>query len=94
MNKNGVLVQLTKEQRKHIKSMQWLFTGSRGSGRTTLLAYVLIDAVLCTGQEMRIIDHVPSRTADMHLANLIDMIVSKNELPLEISFSSLILKKK
>lgn len=78
-------IKLTKEQKKHFKSLTWLFLGPRQSGRTTLLAYVLIDTVMATGQKMRIIDHHPTKHADAHLAYIIDIIIKENELPLKIS---------
>ena len=87
-------IKLTAEQKKHLKSIQWLYAGARGSGRTTLLAYALIDAVLYTGQDMRIIDHYPNRQADMNLASLIDTIIKGDDLTLEISKEGLILKSK
>lgn len=86
--------ELTKEQKKHLKSIQWLYTGPRQSGRSTLLAYVLIDTVLKTGQEIRIIDHYSSRMADKMLAGIIQSIIETDELPLEISNISLSLKPK
>lgn len=85
-------ITLTKEQKKHLKSLQWLFMGQRASGRTTLLAYVLIETVLKTGREMRIFDHHPEVRADVYLANVIDLIIKENKLPLEVSRRSLILR--
>ena len=85
-------IKLTPEQKKHLKSLQWLFMGARRTGRSTLLAYVLIETVLKTGQEMRIIDHYPSKQADNYLAEIIQLIIKENELPLEIT-NSLILRK-
>ena len=87
--KKVIKLNLTKEQKKHLKSLQWLYMGDRASGRTTLLAYVLIETVITTGQEMRIIDHYPSRHADMNLAQIINLIVLENKLPLKISLSKL-----
>lgn len=76
---------LSPEQRKHFKSLTWLFLGPRQSGRTTLLAHVLIDVVMVSGQRVRIIDHHPTKEADRHLARLIDTIIEVNKLPLRIS---------
>jgi hypothetical protein len=85
-------IKLTNEQKKHLKSIQWLYMGARKSGRTTLLAYVLIQTVLVTGQEMRIVDHYPDIRADKNLADIIDLIIKENELPLEITQSGLKLR--
>jgi len=77
--------ELTKEQNKHVQSLQWLFTGPRGSGRTTLLAYVLIQTVLETGVSQRIVDHHPDKRADQLLAREIEVIIGENDLPLAVN---------
>ncbi len=87
-------IKLTKEQQKHVKTLRWLYSGPRGSGRTMLLAYMMIEAVLTTKQEMRIIDHHPQIHADVYLSRIIADIIDKNELPLEVSRSQLRLKYK
>lgn len=78
-------IKLTTEQKKHIDSIRWLFKGAFGSGRTTLLAYVLIETVLETGQTMRIQDHHPSKMADLRLAGTIDQIIQREKLPLMVN---------
>jgi len=71
--------ELTKEQNKHVQSLQWLFTGPRGSGRTTLLAYVLIQTVLETGVSQRIVDNNPDKRAEQLLAREIEVIIGEND---------------
>lgn len=39
-------MELTKLQKKHLKSIQWLLGTNNGSGRTYLLAYVTIENAL------------------------------------------------
>lgn len=84
-------IKLTKEQKKHIESIRWLYSAPRCSGRTTLLAYVLIECVMETGEKMRIIDHHSSRQADMYLASIIHNLIQENELPLKIDNNGLYL---
>lgn len=91
MKRNRMKIKLTKEQKKHLKSLQWLFQGARASGRTTLLAYVLIDTVLKTGQTMRIIDHHPNRMADRFLADIIVRIICEESLPLTVNNTTMTL---
>ena len=88
-----IAIKLTKEQKKYLKAIQWLYNGPRASGRTTLLAYVLIGMVIETGQDMRIVDHYPSVHSDRHLAEMIQHLIEDNHLPLEITYSRLMLKK-
>ncbi len=84
---------LTEEQRKHLPSLQWLYMGQRGSGRTTLLAHVLIQTVLETGMKQRIVDHYPYKRADGLLAREIEVIIGENNLPLKVNRVSLTLEK-
>ena len=84
---------LTKEQKKHLNSILWLYQGARATGRTTMLAYVLIDTVLKTGQHLRILDHHPSVRADRNLAEIIDQIIKMEKLPLKISHLDLTLRR-
>jgi hypothetical protein len=80
-------IKLTKEQNKHYESIKWLFSGARGSGRTTLLAYALIENVLEARCQRRIFDHYGDTRADMNLMNLIEQLVIKYALPIKIDHS-------
>ena len=84
-------IKLTKEQKKHLKSIQWLLDPicNRRSGRTTLLAYVLIDIVLSTKMTVTLKDHYPNRMADLVLKKTVEQIIQENELPLKINHSCL-----
>ena len=96
--KKEIKLTINKEQRKHLESIQWLFSeGNRQQGRSLLLAYVYINEAL-KGREVVIIDHayVTSGTGyfgNKRLAEMIWKIIRKNELPLEIIWSRLVLKK-
>ncbi|RJQ33865.1 hypothetical protein C4568_03630 [Candidatus Parcubacteria bacterium] len=85
---------LTKEQKKYLPALQWLYTGERASGRSTLIAYALIETVLRTGQSQRIIDHHPSTHSDMFLARTIEALLEENKLPLKVNRSTLMLVPK
>lgn len=90
--KNKVV--LNTKQKKHLKSIQWLYGDDRGSGRTTLLAYVFIDKVLSTGEPMRIVDHHPHIRSNINLADIIESAIHEHTLPLEVLRHDLILKIK
>ena len=90
--------ELTKEQKKHIKSIDWLFSEDRRrEGRTFLLAYIYIKNAL-EGRTITIIDHYyitngAGYRANKILASIIDEIIVLNKLPLRINWTNLTLTK-
>lgn len=94
MTIKGNEIKLNKEQTKHLKSLQWLYMGTRASGRSTLLAYVLIETVLKTGISQRIIDHHPSVHTDRYLQDTIGRIIEAYKLPLKINRMRMLLERK
>ena len=51
-------MKLSKEQAKHLDSLRWLFgEGPRCSGRTYLLACVLIEQAIETDRDIKLLDH-------------------------------------
>lgn len=96
---------LTKEQKKHLKSIQWLLSSKpkdRRSGRSMLLAYVYILEALNQKEyrKIEIIDHPfivygdLAKYTNKFLANYINEIIKENNLPLQIKWSTLRLFKK
>ncbi len=87
---------ITKEQKKHLKSITWLFNdNNRREGRGLLLAYVYIQEAL-KGNKVTIIDHAYITTsagyrANRMLADYIETIIKDNELPLKINETNLTL---
>ena len=72
---------LTKEQRKHYKSIQWLFNGPRGQGKTVLLCLVLLEkAADFPGEWIKIIDHHNQHPCTLnHTLHQLMVIVNQNE---------------
>jgi hypothetical protein len=94
-----IKLQFTPIQKKHLKSIEWLFSeGNRAEGRTTLLAYIYIQKAL-KGYRITIIDHsfITLETGypgNRYLAKKIEDIIHDNNLPLEIEKTTFILKLK
>ena len=97
-NMKKIKFELTKEQKKHIKSIDWLFSEDRRrEGRTFLLAYIYIKMAL-EGRKITIIDHAYITTgagyrANKMLADVIYEIILLNKLPLKVNFTNLTLYK-
>ncbi len=90
-----ITFKITTEQKKHLKSIQWLLGDKRGSGRTELLAYIYIIKAL-EGKRVRMIDHAfitsdGGYKANKMLADYVTHFITENELPLKIEWSTLIL---
>lgn len=72
-------IELTKEQKKHLESLEWLINGNRNSGRTYLLAITFIRrAIDNPGMWIQIFDHYPTQQAKEHLLDLIKMIICQD----------------
>lgn len=89
-----VAMEFTKEKKKHLDSLRWLYMGPRASGRTTLLAYVLIETVLKTKVSQRITDHFGNVQSDMYLARVIERLIEEGNLPLYVNKSRIVLELK
>ncbi len=89
---------ITKEQRKHLKSIQWLLgENNRQQGRSLLLAFVYVTEAL-KGRTIKIIDHAYITTGAGHWANKmladeIQRIIEMDKIPLKIIWSTLELKR-
>lgn len=91
---------LTKIQKKHFKSIQWLLSediSDRRSGRSFLLASLYIDHVLKNKLEIKIIDHAYITTgagyrANKMLTTYIEEIIKINDLPIKIDHTVLTMK--
>ena len=97
MEKTIKQFKLTPEQRKHLNSIEWLFSeDNRQQGRSFLLAYIFIAEAL-KGKTIKIVDHAyithgGTFIMSKHLADRIDEIIKNNHLPLKIDWSTLELK--
>lgn len=57
IRKGLLLHSLTVEQQKHLESIDWLFNGPRGSGRTYLVCVTALLNLINGGYESHVIDH-------------------------------------
>ena len=85
-------ITLDKEQKKHLKTIKWLMNGPRQTGRSTVIAYALIESVLQRQHSIPIRDHYPNNNADHLLARRIQELIVDNDLPLVVSIPSLTLR--
>ena len=75
---------LTKEQSKHLESIEWLISDQRAVGKSFLLALAFIDkAVNNRGMLIRVFDHFPERQATIRLLCTIENIISQDKKLLE-----------
>lgn len=57
----AIKIQLTLEQSKHLKSISWLISGPRASGKSTVLALALINhAWQNKNMWIEVFDHIPN----------------------------------
>lgn len=74
-------MELTKEQKKHLKSIQWLLSGPRACGKTFLLAIAIIEQ--CKNQEgikFRILNHNNNHNGIKEMAMIVTDIICDMKL--------------
>ena len=68
---------LTDYQRKHLKTVQWLVSNERVTGRTFVLAWAFVEkAMKNKGELVRVFDHEPWRAATENLIKQIRTITT------------------
>jgi hypothetical protein len=80
MKKDILKVELSKEQKKHYKSIKWLLTGVPWrAGRSYLMAVIFIEMAFHSPNEwICIYDHNPHRQSIYFLVHQIEAILDRN----------------
>jgi hypothetical protein len=83
------VLKLTEIQAMALPSLRWFFFGSRGSGRTTVMAWVLILEAVATGQEISVFDHATPEFGYHTKRNILDVIarIMEDEPHYELTIS-------
>ena len=69
---------LTKLQKEHVNSFRWLISGGRATGRSHLMAFVLLEhAVKNQGEKVTVFDHYPEHHARTNVLELVRAIASQ-----------------